>query len=239
MATTTALLENRLRFDVDFLHARNGNSTTLIDGGKGIDLIVGQTTEIQIAAPPYVIRNRLIGSDVAGFGDWPFLRVEERLAAEPEDQGNYVVTALLQIQAPSGRRGLTNNSWVITPMLGFGKGWGDFDIQGMTSVSLPTTDANTIGHSLQANVALQYRVLSLLWPEVEGSWTYFADGRRGGLNQVFLTLGVVLGRVTITDSARVTVGGGYEFAVAPAYRARPLTPAFDRAWVFSSRINFQ
>src|SRR5580704_17188155 len=57
IATTTALLEQRLRFDVDLEHSGNGADTTILDSGRGLDLIVSPTNEIQIAAPPYELRS--------------------------------------------------------------------------------------------------------------------------------------------------------------------------------------
>src|SRR6476661_4440542 len=57
LVTTTGLLENRLRFDTQQQHAGNGARTTVLDGGRGLDLIVGETEEIQIGAPPYEIRD--------------------------------------------------------------------------------------------------------------------------------------------------------------------------------------
>ncbi len=56
LVTTTSLLEQRLRFDVSRQHAGNGADSTVLDGGKGLDLIVNQTTEIQIGAAPYSLR---------------------------------------------------------------------------------------------------------------------------------------------------------------------------------------
>ncbi|MDE2474437.1 MAG: hypothetical protein KGO48_05260 [Alphaproteobacteria bacterium] len=37
---------------------------------------------------------------------------------------------------------------------------------------------------------------------------------------------------------KLTLGGGYQFAVAPDYRPKPLTPAWQNAWLFTSRVNF-
>src|SRR5579859_1980495 len=47
VVTTTPLLEQRARFDVADQHAGNGAETINIDGGKGVNLIVGETTEFQ------------------------------------------------------------------------------------------------------------------------------------------------------------------------------------------------
>ena len=46
LITTTGLLLHRYRFDLAEQHVGNGNQTTILDGGKGVDLIVSDRTEI-------------------------------------------------------------------------------------------------------------------------------------------------------------------------------------------------
>ena len=82
LITTTGLLLHRYRFDLAEQHVGNGNQTTILDGGKGVDLIVSDRTEIQITMPPYDIRNTPTGQGVfSGFADWGFVRVKQQLAA--------------------------------------------------------------------------------------------------------------------------------------------------------------
>src|SRR5215469_6163398 len=50
LVTTSPLLQNRVRFDADWMHSGNGTRTVLLDDTRGIALIVADTTEIQIAA---------------------------------------------------------------------------------------------------------------------------------------------------------------------------------------------
>ena len=186
LVTTSGMLEQRVRFDMSEQHAGNGANTTVFDGGRGLDLIVSGSNEIQIAAPPYDIHTTPTGKgDLNGFGDWAFVRVKQRLASAPESGGNYFVTAWLQAQAPIGIPGLTNSVWTLLPTLAFGKGWGDFDIQATVGGVLPTANVARLGDQIQTNVAFQYHLLKVLWPELEVNWTYFASGQRGGLNQVF------------------------------------------------------
>ena len=238
LVTTTGLLEDRLRVDGVLVRAGNGTDTAELDQSRGLALTIGPATEIQLGAPSYIVRQPASGPQVDGFSDWPIVRLHERLASKPQDEGDYVLTALLQVQAPTGRRRLTNDAWVIAPTLASGKGWGNFDIQATVSAALPLANSETLGHPLQTNIAFQYHTGRVFWPEVEASWTYSPDGRRAGLHQVFLTTGLVLGRFQISDHVLFTTGAGYEFAVAPAYRARPLTPAFDRGWRVTTRFNF-
>ena len=247
LVTTTGLLEQRLRFDVSRQHAGNGTDSTVLDGGKGLDLIVNETTEIQIADVPYFTRSGVSGTGrtqkgavmpLSGFGDWPFFRIEKRLFSSPASDGNYVITALLQIQAPSGNERLTNDAWLYQPTLAFGKGWGAFDIQGTLGGGIPASRASVIGYQVQTNIALQYNVLKVFWPELEVNWTYYANGQRGGLNQVYLTPGVVVGRFILPNGMKFTFGVGYQAAITPTYIPKPLTPAFDHAWLFTTRLNF-
>ena len=62
LITTTGMLEQRFRFDLSEQHAGNGANTTAIDGGRGLDLIVSNSNEVQIAAPPYDIRSTRLAS---------------------------------------------------------------------------------------------------------------------------------------------------------------------------------
>jgi hypothetical protein len=239
IATTTALLEQRLRFDVEREHSGNGTDTTELDGGRGLDLIVSPTNEIQIALPPYEFRSAIPGARaVAGFADWNFIRLEQRLAASPEGQDDYVVTAWLQVGAPTGIAALTSHAWSLQPTLGFGKGWGDFDIQGTVAAVLPTSNATALGQQIQSNTTLQYHFGGIFWPEIEANWTYYPDGPRAGLNQLFLTPGLAVGRFTLNQLLKLTLGIGYQFAVSPDYRPKPLTPAYAQGWLFSTRLNF-
>jgi hypothetical protein len=239
VVTTTGMLEQRLRFDFSEQYAGNGANTAVVDGGRGVDLIVSQSNEIQFAAAPYNVRTTPTGrGDLAGFADWAFVRVKQRLASAPADEGNYVLTAWLQVQAPTGLGQLTSNAWTWIPTIAFGKGWGDFDIQGTVAGVLPATHTDTLGHQIQTNIAFQYHMLRILWPEFEVNWTYYMDGQRGGLNQVFLTPGLVIGRFKVAEGLQFTCGAGYQIAVAPSYRPSPLTPSYDHAWVLTSRLNF-
>ena len=62
LATSTGLLERRFRFDFSQQHSGNGTNTTVLDGNKDLELIVGPTTEIQVGPPPYYIRSGVAGT---------------------------------------------------------------------------------------------------------------------------------------------------------------------------------
>src|ERR1700760_3994260 len=61
LVTSSGVLEQRFRSDLLQQHSGNGTNTTVLDGGKGLQLIVGDTTEIQFAAAPYYIRSGVPG----------------------------------------------------------------------------------------------------------------------------------------------------------------------------------
>ena len=84
LITTTGMLEQRFRFDLSEQHAGNGANTTAIDGGRGLDLIVSNSNEVQIAAPPHDIRSTPTGKgSLTGFGDWMFVRVKQHWQQAP------------------------------------------------------------------------------------------------------------------------------------------------------------
>jgi len=62
--------------------------------------------------------------------------------------------------------------------------------------------------------------------------------KRGGLNQVFLTPGLVIGRFPLADHLLFAFGAGYQFAVTPDFGPNPLTAAYNHAWLLTSRFNF-
>jgi hypothetical protein len=237
--TTTSMLEQRLRFDTQFQHSGNNTDTIDIDGGKGLDLIVGDTQEIQVALPPYFVRTAAVQKNaLGGWSDWSLFRFKQRLLSSPADQGNYIVSAWLQLGLPTGIQKLTNHAVTLSPTLGFGKGWGNFDIQGNVGGVIPLAYEGKLGSQIVTNLALQYHVLDYFWPQVEMNWTNYEGGPRSHLNQVFITPGINCARIELTRDMKLTIGVGYQVAVAPSYRAKPLLPSYDRAWILSTRLNF-
>ena len=238
LVTVTPRLEQEIRYDQYFQRTATGASVDNFDSGKGLELIPTTTNEILINAPPW--QQRTIIKPVSGFGDWPFLTVKQRIISAPEDQGNYIVTAFLGFQAPIGAPAFTNGAYVVTPTIAAGKGWGDFDIQATVGTPIPTAYESAIGTSLVTNVALQYHVFEYFWPELEFNDTYWFDGMRGGLNQLFITPGIIAGRFPIGGTAKLIFGLGYQFAVTPSpvVYAPALTPVYNHAWILTARMAF-
>lgn len=237
MVTTTALLEQRLRIDLEQQQAGNGANTTDLDDSRGLDLIIGDANELQFALLPYEVRHAPGTRAESGFADGSMFRFEQRPASSPGDGDHYVLSAWIQVQAPGGIQAYTNADWQLEPTFAFGKGWGDFDVQGTIAALLPTSNTKAIGEQAQTNIALQYHLFNIVWPKLEANWTYYGGGPRNALNQPFLTPGIVLGRFDVSHAFKFTFGIGYQTAVARITgqsRLRPLmtTPgSFPRATI--------
>jgi hypothetical protein len=237
LATVTPRLEEEVRYDQFWQSLGNGATIDNFDGGKGLELIPTTTNEIILGVPPYEIRSNV--KPVSGFGDDQFLLIKQRLLSANEDSGNYILTGFLSFQAPTGITALTDDSWLITPTIAGGFGIGDFDVQSTFGVAFPTSHEATIGYQFNTNVALQYHIDTLFWPEFEVNDTYWSGGERDGKNQVVLTPGLILGRFDLGGRLRGSIGGGYQFAVSPTLTREPaLTPTFNHAWILSARVSF-
>jgi hypothetical protein len=229
--TTSPLLTELFKYDQNWEHLSNrGGNVKVFDAGKGLELIPAKTIELVFGLPPYEQRSGK--NPTQGFGDWPFLLIKNRFLSANEEHGNYILTGLLAFSAPTGSRALTTNNFAITPSIAAGKGWGDFDVQLTFGDTLPTGDVHKFGTPLLTNVAFQYKVLKLLWPQVEVNYTYWPNGPNRGKNQVFLLPGVLLGPIPLYGRLTWTVGAGYQFAVSDAH------PQYENNWIFDFRINF-
>jgi len=231
LITTTPRLSNGLRSDEYFETLGGGRSLNNIGGGKGLQAIVAANTEIDFYAPPYEQR-RGPKADANGFGDWPFLTVKYRLLAAPEQDGAYVVSAQLQTVAPTGANPFTNRAYMISPSLAAGKGWGPFDLQANLGEAFPLEHASVIGDATIANLAAQYRLFDVAWPEIELNDTYWSGGTRRGQNQLFVTPALQLGRLPLYGRLKLQLGVGYQYALSPE------TPSYRLAWVATSRLIF-
>ena len=239
VVTVTPRLEQEVRYDQFWETRGNGSTLDVFDGGKGLELIPTETNEVLINPPAYQYKGNT-GSPANGWLDDQFLVVKQRLLSANEGNGNYIVSAFLGITAASGNAAFTNRTWIVTPTIAGGKGWGDFDIQATSGIAIPFKDQDTLGKSVATNVAFQYHLLKYLWPEFELNDTYWIDGKeRGGKDQLLLTPGLILGRFVIHDRVKAIIGGGYQVAVTPRYvDTTEQTPAYDHAWILTARITF-
>ncbi len=237
IVTVTPRLEEEFRYDQYWEKLGNGADLTSFDAGKGLELIPTTSNEVILNLPPYI--DRTIKKPAEGFSDWPFLLIKQRFISANEQNGNYIVTGFLSVQAPTGIKALTNDAWVVTPTLAAGKGWGNWDVQATVGVPIPLAHASTIGVSVVSNIALQYHFATYFWPEIEANSTWWVDGARGGKTQVFITPGVVMGRFKIAGRVKGIVGVGYQIAVSPKLTTTPvLTPTYQHAWVLTLRTTF-
>jgi hypothetical protein len=225
--TVTPRLVQQFRYDVAL--QTKGNATTGNYGtGKGLELIPTEHTEILISAPPYVTHTAPGLHD--GFGDMTFL-FKYRLAAGTEEQGNYVVTALLNTTVPTGSYSNGSTHATFSPTLGFGKGWGAFDIQSTAGVILPTGDVDILGTPVGLNATFQYRLLKKFWPEVEVNSTFWTNGKNAGKKQVFLSPGLVVGRLHLWRRVGFAIGAGVQIAATTFH-------TYNHSWVTSVRFPF-
>ena len=209
VATTTPRLEEEFRYDQLWQTNSKGITTNNYDGGKGLELIPLEKVEVIFNLPPYLAHNDPAVQN--GFGDTSFL-VKYRLLSHNEESGNYILTAFLGWSVPTGTYKNGALHPVITPTIAYGKGFGNFDVQGTFGIGLPTADTNISGRTFGWNNTFQYRIFRKIWPEVELNSTFFQDGRNRGKKQNFVTPGVVLGRFHLFGRVGLTLGGGFQIA---------------------------
>ena len=209
VATTTPRLEEEYRYDQLWQTNSNGLTTKNYDGAKGLELIPANKLELIVNTPPYLVHNDPAVHD--GFGDIGLL-VKYRLLSANEHHGNYILTAFLGTTFPTGdhKNGALHS--VITPTIAYGKGLGNFDVQGTFGVALPTSDTNLVGRNYLCNNTFQYHILKKLWPEVEFNSTFFQEGKNDGKKQNFVTPGIVLGRFQLWHRVGLAIGAGYQIA---------------------------
>lgn len=237
LVTVTPRLEEEFRYDQYWQRLGNGGNVNAFDSGKGLELIPTETNELLLNLPPY--QQRIGKKPAEGWADWPILTVKQRLLSANEQNGNYIVTAFLGVQAPTGVSAFTNDAYIITPTIAGGKGWGKFDFQTTLGVALPTGYHDVLGDALTWNIAFQYHVLPPLWPQVEVNLTHWYGGERDARTQIFITPGIILGRFPLAGRLNLAVGLGYQVAVSPKLVTSPaLTPTYNHAWIATVRTPF-
>ena len=205
--TTTPRLEEEFRSDVLWTPTSGGENLSY-GNGKGLELIPTEKIEIILGLPPYQVP--VTGTD--GFGNIP-VTLKYRLFSGNEDHGNYIVTAFLAGSIPYGRFASTYGS--ITPTIAFGKGYRNFDFQSTIGWIIPTGGRQNSGTPVAYNTAFQYRVLRKLWPELEANITMWPNGnpRLIGEKQVFISPGLVVGRLHLWKRLGLSIGAGEQIAV--------------------------
>jgi Putative MetA-pathway of phenol degradation len=228
LVTVTPRLEEELRYDQIWQNRPHGQTLDSFGGGKGLELIPTENTEVILGIPAWQVRNTPSGTD--GFADETLL-LKYRLLAANEEQGNYIVTLFAGFTLPTGSKHNTDDHAIFTPTIAFGKGWGDFDVQATLGASVPDNAVGNLGTPILANAAFQYRLAKVFWPEVEVNYTYWPNGERQGIHQVYITTGLVIGRIPLWERLGVTVGAGFQIAVTER-------PVYHNASILSVRLPF-
>jgi hypothetical protein len=206
--TPTARLEQMFVYDVSRQNTAKGDVTNL-GGTKGLLLIPNEHINFVLTPPAYFAHENAKIHD--GFGDMSFL-LKYRLAAANEEQGNYVVTAFVSTTIATGAYKNGAPHAMINPSVGFGKGWGHFDVQSTLGVGVPVGDAGKLGTPFSYNTAFQYVVLKKIWPEVEINGTVFPNGPNAGKTQIFLSPGLMFGKLHLWRRLGFAMGGGVQIA---------------------------
>jgi len=230
LVTVTPRLEQEIRYDQIWQTSPAGKTVTSYGGGKGLELIPFDPVEVIIGFPAWQTFNHPAGQD--GWADENVL-LKLRLVSANKENGDYIVTAFLGFTIPSGSAHVSSGHVVTTPTIAAGKGWGDFDVQTTLGVSIPDYGAASWGNGTPIlwNTALQYRVAKYVWPEFEFNYTYWPDGLREGRSQLYVTGGVLFGRVPLGSRVGLTFGGGYQMAVSSK-------PNNDHAFILTARLPF-
>lgn len=205
-------LQQVFRYDITQQSLKGGRTLTIFGSGKGLEFIAAEDLQFIVGVPPWETQNTT--PDKNGWGDETFL-MKYRLAAANEQDGDYVVTAFMGMTVPNGGNNYSAKHFTFTPTLAFGKGWGDFDFQSTINFTVPDNGfaRGGAGTPLVMNGVAQYRIAKYFWPEVEANYTWWPDGVHEGLNQLYITPGLVLGRFPIWGRLAAAVGAGCQVAV--------------------------
>ncbi len=231
LVTVTPRLEQEVRYDQLFQSYRDGLAIDNYGNGKGLELIPYQDIEAIIGMPAWLSRNT--PRNVDGFGDWPFL-VKLRLLSANEEHGNYIVTAFMGFSVPTGSKVNGNGHALFTPTIAAGKGFGDFDVQSTVGVTFPNGGHATLdrlGMPVAWTTAFQYHLFKYYWPEFETNYTWQSYGGDTGHQTLYLTPGILIGRIPIHDRVGLTFGAGYQVAVT--YRRK-----YNHSVILSARMPF-
>lgn len=212
LATTTPRLEQEFRYDVLWQQVNTtAPYTETLGNTKGLELIPFDRVEVIVAVPPYILHHSSSTAD--GFGDFQML-LKFRLFAAPPTQGDYIVTLFLSSTFPTGSGTNGEPSSVVTPTVAYGKGFTAVDLQGTVGAAIPGTSAAAGARAYSWNNAFQWHVARIVWPELEVNATWFEGGKNDGKNQVFLTPGVIIGRIPLTSRLGLTFGAGVQLPIS-------------------------
>lgn len=230
--TPVVLVTPRLEqeFRTDFVRQLQPNRahTWNLDNGKGLEIIPQSHIELLANLPPYLIHSP--NGTTNGFGDVSFA-MKYRILSANEQKGNYILTAFFGGSVPTGSYKNGSASAILTPTVSGGKGWGRFDVESSLGGTLPVDSTAKIGRSIVWNSVAQQHLGRYLWPELEANATFYKGGPNDGKQQLFLTPGLVVGRIPLHNRIGLTCGAGMQIAATRFH-------SYDHALILTARIPF-
>jgi hypothetical protein len=210
-----------------------GTSTWNYGASRGLNLIPGFNSEVDVYYAPYIQHNTPKAKD--GFGDVGFL-YKYRFFSRNEKQGAFMLSAQLTATIPTGSYSNGSPDSSVSPTLLSGKGFGKFDVISCLGGTLPTGETNKIGRTIAWNTTAQYHLSKWVWPELESNTTWFFAGKNDGKKQNFLTPGIVFSKLKFhpsdeTSRTGVAFGGGMQIATSQFH-------TYNHELAFTSRFIF-
>lgn len=201
--------------------------------GRGLNLVPGFNSEIDLYYPPYIQHNAKGALD--GFGDVGFL-AKYRLLSANEKHGNYMLGAQVAATIPTGSHSNGSTDASVSPTLLAGKGWGQFDVISSLGGTLPTADVTKLGRSIAWNTTAQYRIHRYFCLEIEDNATWYYGGKNDGKMQNFFTPGMVFSKFKFhpqdtKSRPAIAFGGGEQIATSSFH-------TYNHSLVFTSRLVF-
>ncbi len=227
LVTVTPRLEQEIRFDIN-VQEKYGQATALFGNGKGLELIPLRRVEVIIGIPSYNSQRWPEGR--SAFGDEALL-VKYRLLSSNEEGANQILTFFFGASLPTGSPPFSQGHAILTPTIAYGKGYKTFDVQSTLGMGFPTGGTARLGRPLAWNTAFQEHAARFVWPELEFNFTSWDGGVNGGKKQLFVTPGLLVGRIPIHNRVGLTMGVGVQVA-ATKFRA------YNHAVIFSFRLPF-
>jgi hypothetical protein len=208
-------------------------STWNYGAGRGLNLIPGLNSEVDVYYAPYIQHNTPKAID--GFGDVGFL-YKYRILSRNEAHGNFMLSGQLTATIPTGSHSNGSPDSSVSPTLLAGKGVGKFNVISCLGGSLPTEETNKVGRSVAWNTAAQYHISKYVWPQLESNATYFFAGKNDGKKQNFLTPGIVFSKFKLrpsdeTSRVGVAFGAGMQIATSQFH-------TYNHELAFTSRFVF-